>query len=523
MSGESSATDTESLTLSQNLQSLDEAFQNFEKNPPKPSEDSKAKEDFTTKIADIETRINAVKKQIGTTNLDAQTDENKKIKEARQKLYATLDKTSKILNPMVTNKENDEIQKILDLIPSVKASILTAPQIDNPIRHGVATVFSYEYLLASYNDSDISYKPTPPTKRIKIGESKYVHSIFSEEIIRETDKVYQIRENLASCKISLGYIHLGKIIDVSVPHYIGDETTIPSDLQTMFKYVFWFQQKFRTCDVPFFPSVLTMMKMVIAEKFDDFTFLFDEQTTRAATAATTGNANITLTTEQLIKWIKYLEYYFDDCIKKIDTLPSIPVVDKELNDLKNKMMEQYKSIIGWSSTTYTKLYNSLNDFELNPAQELLNNVINALKKTKETEIVAQKAETEAKQAETEAKQAAVKQAAVKQAQGNAAAERTKANNAKAEAETAIQQLKTAEDGTPQIKALTQFLKIIFFYKTHVKEQSDILFGIILDDEVRTVPLTDVEIIQNNLKKMTVCLDKYTTTEQIFGIFEPKST
>jgi len=477
MSEVSNATGNEFLTLSQDLQSLDEAFQNFEKNPPKPSEDSKSKQDFTTKIADIKTTLKGVKKQIGEINLDVQTDETKKIKEARQKLYATLDKTSKILNPMVTNKENDEIQEILDLIPSVKASILTTPQIDNPIRHGFSSTFSYEYLLASYNDMDISYNPIPPTNRITIGESKYVHSIFSEEIIRETGKVYQIRENLASCKISLGYtyiINYGKKIYTPpviliMPHYIGDETTIPSDLQTMFKYVFWFQQKIRTCDLPFFPSVLTMMKLsnwdnntalnTIIRTCNQITDSIQLHTVSVFINKTIPNlllkktviSNVLLTTEQLIKWIKYLEYYFDDCTKKIDTLPSIPVVDKELNDLKNKMVEQYKGIIGWASTTYTKLYEKLSK-----------------KQPSETTADAE------------------------------------------------------QQPTPESKALTQFLKIIFFYKTHVKEQSDILFGIILDDEVRTVPLTDVEIIQNNLKKMTVCLDKYTTTEQIFGIFETQA-
>jgi hypothetical protein len=163
-------------------------------------------------------------------------------------------------------------------------------------------------------------------------------------------------------------------------------------------------------------------------------------------------SNVLLTTEQLIKWIKYLEYYFDDCTKKIDTLPSIPVVDKELNDLKNKMVEQYKSIIGWASTTYTKLYEKLS------------------KKQQPSEPTAD----------------------------------------------------AEQQPTPESKALTEFLKIIFFYKTHVKEQSDLLSGIILDDEVRTVPLTDVEIIQNNLKKMTGCFDKYTTIDKIFGIFETQA-
>jgi hypothetical protein len=177
-------------------------------------------------------------------------------------LYATLDKTSQTLN---SSGNTDDIKKMLYLISYCKLSISTAPQIDNSMRHECISTFTYKYLLKDY--SDISYNPVPPNGRITIGKSNptYVHSIFSEEIVKETGKTNQIRDNLASYSIDLSYADKQKI-GINVPHYVGDETTIPSDLQTIFKYVFWFHQKFRTCDLPFLPNVLTMMKMTIADK-----------------------------------------------------------------------------------------------------------------------------------------------------------------------------------------------------------------------------------------------------------------
>ena len=446
-----------SQKLLQYLQDLNKEFKNFGNNLSTTLEaDTPSQENLSTKINEIKEKITNIKNNIEKINLDVQSDETRQIKEARQTLYATLDDTDKKLRNMKSGKKDDEITQILDLIPLVKASILTAPQIDNPIRHGFVTAFSYEYLLVNYQD--IGYNPTLPNKRITIGKSpptSYVHSIFSEEIIKETGKEYQIRDNIVELTTDLSYNLYDKrpFISIRMLHYLGDVTTIPSDLENMFKYVFWFQQKFRTCDLPFFPSVLTLMKMNGIDIKPIIDYLNTEVAAAVAEAATAATAP---PMDQLIKWLKYLEYYFDDCTKKLETLPSVPVVDKELNNFKQKMTEIYGLIVAWATKTYKQLY------------------------------------------ETQSAAAAV------------------AAPAPAQAQAAAQAAPAAEPApAPAAEAIQNFLQIIYFYQHIVQEQSKELFNIILDEKDRAVPLSDIEIIQSNLKKITDNLAKYTAIEKIF--------
>jgi hypothetical protein len=436
-----------SQKLLQYLQDLNKEFKNFGNNLSTTLEaDTPSQENLSTKINEIKEIIKTIKKNIEKINLDVQSDETRQIKEARQTLYATLDDTDKKLRNMKSGKKDDEITQILDLIVLAKTSILTAPQIDNPIRHGFVTAFSYEYLLVNYQD--IGYNPTLPNKRITIGKSpSYVHSIFSEEIIKETGKEYQIRDNIVELTTDLSYNLYDKrpFISIRMLHYLGDVTTIPSDLENMFKYVFWFQQKFRTCDLPFFPSVLTLMKMNGIDIKPIIDYLNTEVAAAEAEAAATAATAPTM--DQLIKWLKYLEYYSDDCTKKLETLPSVPVVDKELNNFKQKMTEIYGLIVEWATKTYKQLY--------------------------------------------------VTQSAVAAVAAPAPAAEPVAAQA------------------PEKEATQNFLQIIYFYQHIVQEQSKELFNIILDEKDRAVPLSDIEIIQSNLKKITDNLAKYTAIEKIF--------
>ena len=256
-------------------------------------------------------------------------------------------------------------------------------------------------------------------------------------------------------------------MSIPMPHYVGDETTIPQDLQNIFKYVFWFQQKMKTCDLPFFPSILTMMKMWKSTKIvDDQDYLVNfidllhsikikkkndgTPATITATSAAANSDNViqefakdlvtdgTLTKENLIKSIKYLEYYFGECAKKMDTLPSIPIIDEKLDKIKKKTIQLYKLITDWATKTYKTLYDT----------DIVTDIVTV-------------------------------------------------NN-----------------------AAEFFFKIIIVYFQFVHRQSDILYGIILDETVTLT--TDINIIENNMKKITELLSentKYLSLEELLNSYD----
>ena len=440
-----------------------------------------------------ESTLKEIKDGLGKLNLDVSNNEI--IKGARDQLYVTLEKTVGLLNGIPGSvKERDKfINDILKYISFVKASILTAPQIDNPIRHGFSTIFTYEDLLINYpaveSNTVLGLKVTekaplpPPAEGAESSasaatatvpqaptaappaappapsaaapapviatpteEAKTVNSVFSEKITKIANSgnvTYQIRDNLASFTIGLSYNNKNtktELVALCMPHYIGDETTIPTDLQIIFKYVFWFQQKFRTCDLPFFPSVLTMIKMnIVDEALESFIkFLMLSKQNETLNDVTLPKD---LSTEKLIKWIKYLEHYFGEYTKKLDTFPSILEIAKELNNIKKKMIETNNLITTWASKTYTALYEKI--------------------------------------------------------------------GTKAAADTAATE-KTANEDEFKI-----FSSIIYYYKQSLENQSKTLFEIIFSvDTLTTTPTTSpttppsgTDIIQSNIKRIAEEIDK----------------
>ena len=275
------------------LNNTDEVFLDPES---KPEDDATG--DFLFFMNELKDKLlDSIHKNLGGINLADSSPEITVLKQSKQTLYNTLIDLNKKLNDaknnleikigkvlpndkQLINKKIDDITSILKLIPFAKTSFLTEPQIDNPIRHKFSTTLYYINILRGYEtEMDISYSPISGQKRIElfkknptstlpvpIKPDNYIHSVFSEESFIDGTKKYQIRENLASFAIVLNYEYdydyFNDVIFFQIPHYIGDETTVPQDLQNIFKYIFWFQQKIKTCDVPFFPSVLTMMKML---------------------------------------------------------------------------------------------------------------------------------------------------------------------------------------------------------------------------------------------------------------------
>ena len=197
--------------IDKKIQTLNELFREFGINPNGTMNYPKIiglinETDIKDKIADtstleqimrkLETVLAAIHKSLGGVNLDEPSPEIKSLTQSNQTFYTTLNDLNKTLNTVIrsttkpTEKKRKEIEQILLIIPLAKKSILTAPQIDNPIRHGFVTEIFYEYLLTKYESTNTIQNDAASVKRIKIQTPvpQYIHSVFSEDFFVGIEK-----------------------------------------------------------------------------------------------------------------------------------------------------------------------------------------------------------------------------------------------------------------------------------------------------------------------------------------------